>query len=170
MVKLHLGCGKRDFGPSWDHIDMADFPHIKSHDVTKLPYESGTVDIIYACHLIAYFDRDEFKEVLKEWRRVLRPGGCLRIATPDFYQMAKIYVKQRGANLSQFLGPVYGKMGTIYHKTTYDLYSLIELLSSCGFKNIRKYNRHATDHARYDDHSAAYIDGVLISLNVQCYV
>ncbi len=78
MVKLHLGCGKRDFGPSWDHIDMADFPHIKSHDVTKLTYESGTVDLIYACHLIAYFDRDEIVSILKEWRRVLRPGGCLR--------------------------------------------------------------------------------------------
>ncbi|MBL7382346.1 methyltransferase, partial [Escherichia coli] len=68
-IKLHIGCGKRDFGPDWDHIDKADFPHIKSKDVTNLPYETGTIDIIYACHLIAYFDREEIVPVLQEWRR-----------------------------------------------------------------------------------------------------
>lgn len=170
MVKLHLGCGKRDFGPMWDHIDQVDMPHIKSHDVTKLPYESNSVDVIYACHLIAYFDRVEIIPILQEWKRVLRPGGVLRLATPDFREMAYMYVRQNGSDLSQFLGPLYGKMGSpvIYHKTVYDFYSLIELLASVGFKSIRKYNHHNTEHHMVDDHSAAYIDGRLISLNVQC--
>lgn len=169
MVKLHLGCGKRDFGPSWVHIDKADFPHIKYKDVTKLPFETGTVDVIYACHLIAYFDREEIIPILKEWKRVLIPGGVLRLATPDFRAMAKMYLRENCSNLNQFLGPLYGKMEGIYHKTTYDLYSLIELLASVGFKDIRKYDRFKTDHARHDDHSAAMIDGNLISLNIQCY-
>lgn len=169
MVKLHLGCGKRDFGPSWVHIDKADFPHVKYKDVTKLPFETGTVDVIYACHLIAYFDREEIIPILKEWKRVLIPGGVLRLATPDFRAMAKIYLRENCSNLNQFLGPLYGKMDGIYHKTTYDLYSLIELLASVGFKDIRKYDRFKTDHARHDDHSAAMIDGNLISLNIQCY-
>ena len=169
MVKLHLGCGKRDFGPSWVHIDKADFPHIKYKDVTKLPFETGTVDVIYACHLIAYFDREEIIPILKEWKRVLIPGGVLRLATPDFRAMAKMYLRENCSNLNQFLGPLYGKMDGIYHKTTYDLYSLIELLASVGFKDIRKYDRFKTDHARHDDHSAAMIEGNLISLNIQCY-
>ena len=169
MVKLHLGCGKRDFGPSWVHIDKADFPHVKYKDVTKLPFETGTVDVIYACHLIAYFDREEIIPILKEWKRVLIPGGVLRLATPDFRAMAKIYLRENCSNLNQFLGPLYGKMEGIYHKTTYDLYSLIELLASVGFKDIRKYDRFKTDHARHDDHSAAMIEGNLISLNIQCY-
>lgn len=169
MVKLHLGCGKRDFGPTWVHIDKADFPHIKYKDVTKLPFETGTVDVIYACHLIAYFDREEIIPILKEWKRVLIPGGVLRLATPDFRAMAKMYLRENCSNLNQFLGPLYGKMEGIYHKTTYDLYSLIELLASVGFKDIRKYDRFKTDHARHDDHSAAMIEGNLISLNIQCY-
>ena len=169
MVKLHLGCGKRDFGPSWVHIDKADFPHVKYKDVTKLPFETGTVDVIYACHLIAYFDREEIIPILKEWKRVLIPGGVLRLATPDFRAMAKMYLRENCSNLNQFLGPLYGKMEGIYHKTTYDLYSLIELLASVGFKDIRKYDRFKTDHARHDDHSAAMIEGNLISLNIQCY-
>lgn len=169
MVKLHLGCGRRDFGPTWVHIDKADFPHVKYKDVTKLPFETGTVDVIYACHLIAYFDREEIIPILKEWKRVLIPGGVLRLATPDFRAMAKMYLRENCSNLNQFLGPLYGKMEGIYHKTTYDLYSLIELLASVGFKDIRKYDRFKTDHARHDDHSAAMIDGNLISLNIQCY-
>lgn len=169
MVKLHLGCGKRDFGPSWVHIDKADFPHIKYKDVTKLPFETGTVDVIYACHLIAYFDREEIIPILKEWKRVLIPCGVLRLATPDFRAMAKMYLRENCSNLNQFLGPLYGKMDGIYHKTTYDLYSIIELLASVGFKDIRKYDRFKTDHARHDDHSAAMIEGNLISLNIQCY-
>src|SRR5690348_17011631 len=169
QIKLHLGCGKRDFGTSWDHIDAIEAPHIKSHDVTKLPYETSSVDVIYASHLIAYFDRDEIILVLKEWKRVLRADGILRIATPDFKALTQLYARKNGSNLDELLGPMYGKMGSIYHKTCYDFYSIIELLSSVGFKRIRKYNRDMTDHSRYDDHSNAKIDGQLISLNVQCY-
>lgn len=169
QIKLHLGCGKRDFGVTWDHIDAEPWPHVKSHDVTKLPYETNSVDIIYASHLIAYFDREEIIPILREWKRVLRPDGILRIATPDFREMAKIYLKQNGADLGQCLGPIYGKMGTIYHKTCYDLYSLIEVLASVGFKGIKKYKHWLTDHSRYNDHSFAHIDGKLISLNVQCH-
>ena len=75
MLKLHLGCGKRDFGPDWVHIDAADFPHVTYKSVTRLPYKDKTVDVIYASHLIAYFDRDEIIKVFNEWHRVLKPGG-----------------------------------------------------------------------------------------------
>ena len=168
-MKLHLGCGKRNF-PGWEHIDAGNFEHVTSHDVTKLPYPDNSVDIIYASHLIAYFDRTEVKSVLREWKRVLKPGGLLRVATPDFKAMSKLYVKNKSCTLDSFLGPLYGKLeGGIYHKTVYDLYSLMEVLIIAGFKTPHKYNRWRTEHARYDDHSAAHIDGQLISLNVECY-
>ena len=186
-MKLHLGCGKRNF-PGWEHIDAGNFEHVTSHDVTKLPYPDNSVDIIYASHLIAYFDRTEIKNVLREWKRVLKPGGVLRVATPDFKAMAKLYVKNKSCTLDSFLGPLYGKWGEvtidtgsrcgqdsiqvkppIYHKTVYDLYSIMEVLIIAGFKTPHKYNRWRTEHARYDDHSAAHIDGQLISLNVECY-
>jgi len=28
MIKLHLGCGWRDFGSDWIHIDGGDYPHL----------------------------------------------------------------------------------------------------------------------------------------------
>lgn len=161
-IKLHIGCGKRDFGPDWDHIDKADFPHIKSKDVTNLPYETGTIDVIYACHLIAYFDREEIVPVLKEWRRVLKKGGVLRLATPNWDVLRKMAVPM--------LGPLYGKMGdpVIYHKTVYTFDSLKRLVTDAGFHYAKRYDHKKTEHAQFDDHSAAYHKDKLISLNIEC--
>ena len=177
MVKLNLGCGKRDFGSDWIHIDGADYPHIDSQNIESLDYRDKSVDFIYASHVIEYFDRKEVLPVLKEWKRVLRIDGVLRIAVPDFYQMAKLYLVD-SYDLEKFLGPLYGKMvmlkKTIYHKTVYDFNDLKELLEVVGFRNVNKYNWRETEHSEFDDHSQAYIphmdkeNGTLISLNVEC--
>ena len=193
-VKLHLGCGKRDFGDDWIHIDGGDFPHLHSHDVTQLPFEDNSVDLIYASHLLEYFDREEAVKVLSEWRRVLKyppggPGGVLRLAVPDFETMVILYLWKKEYKLESFLGPLYGKINmetvhmednrfkeskTVYHKTTYDLDSLEELLKSVGMENIHKYSWRETEHSEFDDHSQAFLPhmdkekGILISLNVEC--
>ena len=89
MIKINMGCGWRNFGSDWDHIDGGDYPHLDSKDILNLPYKDDTVDLIYASHVLEYFDIVEVKEVLREWRRVLKPGGELRIAVPDFEMMNK---------------------------------------------------------------------------------
>jgi predicted SAM-dependent methyltransferase len=65
MVKLNLGCGWRNFGEDWDHIDGGDYAHVKSHNVTKLPYVDDSVDLIYNSHIFEYFDREEGLKVLR---------------------------------------------------------------------------------------------------------
>lgn len=177
MIKLHLGCGKRNFGPDWLNIDGGDYKHLYSNDVTQLPIGNDEVDYIYASHLIEYFDREEVISLLAEWRRVLKEGGILRVAVPDFEAMVNLYVKEK-FDLSNFLGPLYGKMKmdsqTIYHKTVYDLESLKVLLLTSGFSRVKRYDWRYTEHRDFDDHSQAYLPkmnkehGTLISLNVQC--
>lgn len=184
-MKLHLGCGKRDFGEKWVHIDAGDFPHVTSHSITKLPFDDSSCSLIYASHVIEYFDRKEIIPVLKEWHRVIRPEGVIRLAVPDFRMMAELYTNSltcvgiRSCDIELFLGPLYGKMtpvgcqNSIYHKTVYDFTSLREILLSIGFCNIRKYDWKETEHAHIDDHSQAYLphmdkqSGALISLNVE---
>ena len=161
-----------------EDIDGGDYPHLKSKDIINLPYDDNSVDVIYASHVIEYFDRDEIKEVLLKWYQKLRPGGILRIAVPDFYAMVELYF-ENDVDLSKLLGPLYGKMKmgdtTIYHKTTYDYVSLKRLLEDVGFVYPQGYNWQQTDHAHIDDHSQAYIphmdkkNGTLISLNVECF-
>ena len=175
-MKINMGCGWRNFGDDWIHIDGGDYDHLDYTDITKLELKDESVDLIYASHVIEYFNQEEVKEVLSEWRRVLSPGGTLRVAVPDFSSMSWLY-QQGKVKLSEILGPLYGKMtmgdSFIYHKTVYDYATLASLLSGCGFRDVAEYDWRETDHADHDDHSQAYIshmdkdNGVLISLNVE---
>lgn len=178
MINLHLGCGWRNFGPDWIHIDSGDYEHLDKHDVTLLSYVDNSVDLIYASHLFEYFDRERGREVLKEWYRVLKPEGKLRIAVPDFEKMVKLY-NNGDVRLQDILGPLYGKMSMsdeiIYHKTTYDEIDLKSMLSEAGFRQIFRYDwRDYEVHRNNDDHSQAYLspkgdkeNGQLISLNLE---
>ena len=176
-MKLHIGCGKRDFGEDWIHIDGNNYPHIKYHNITKLPFSDDSVDIIYACHVFEYFDRDECKGVLSEWRRVLKPNGTLRLAVPDYEACANLYVQNK-IILDDYVGMFYGKWKLndcyIYHKTIYDFKSIKTLLEHNKFKNIKRYDWRDTEHSHIDDYSQAYVphmdkeNGTLISLNVEC--
>ena len=176
-MKFNIGCGWRNFGKSWIHIDGGDYDHLDSSDIYLKDYENGSGDLIYASHLIEYFDREEIVALLKRWKNVLKPNGVLRLAVPDFDVCAKLYTDGKYP-LDRFLGVLYGKMPmgdkTIYHKTTYDYSSLTTLLKETGMRKVKKYNWENTEHAQFDDHSQAYLpdmdkeNGTLISLNVEC--
>jgi len=178
LVKVNLGCGWRDFGGDWIHVDNGDYDHLDFKcDIKKLPFVDNYCDLIYSSHVIEYFDREEIKNVLEEWKRVLKPNGVLRLAVPNFEVMSKLYIEKKLA-LENILGPLYGKMSMdgikIYHKTVYDFVSLEQVLNDNGFVNVRLYDWRETDHASHDDHSQAYFphmdkeNGTLISLNVEC--
>jgi SAM-dependent methyltransferase len=176
MKKINLGCGWRNFGKDWIHIDGGDYPHLDSKDIINLPYEDNSIDLIYASHVIEYFDREEIVPILNKWKNKLKKGGVLRLAVPNFKSMAKLYI-EKNISLNKFLGPLYGKMKMgddfIYHRTTYDLEELNLLLEGSGFSDIKYYDWKTTEHSNFDDHSQAYIphmdknNGTLISLNVE---
>lgn len=178
MIKINMGCGWRDFGRDWVHIDGGDYPHLDYTSITDLSdFKDNSVDLIYASHVIEYFDRTEVVDLLNEWKRVLKIGGILRLAVPNFEALCKLYLGSK-IELDNCLGPLYGQMPmdkiTIYHKTTYDLKSLEKVLISCGFVGCKLYDWRETEHSQFDDHSQAFIphmdkeNGVLISLNVEC--
>ena len=178
-LQLHLGCGKR-YIPGFVHIDLDDQPHIDHRSrIDRLPmFGDETVELIYCCHAFEYFDRIQAPNVLREWRRVLRAGGILRLAVPDFAALAAVY-RSSGA-LDDVLGPLYGRIAVqdpegprvIYHRTVYDYRSLSDLCLTAGFQSVRRYDWRETIHKNYDDFSQAYkphMDkdhGVLISLNI----
>ena len=178
-LQLHLGCGKIRL-PDFINIDLAHLPSVDIvHDVMRLPmFHNDMVDLIYACHVLEYFDREEAKIVLTEWYRVLRIGGILRLAVPDFKAITRAY--NLGYGLDDKPGihnPLYGKMQIdhkwIYHKTVYDYASLVRLLNSVGFGKARPYDWRETSHSGIDDFSQSYLphmdkdNGILISLNVE---
>lgn len=179
-VRVHLGCGSREL-PGYVHVDLSDYPHIDHrHDIRSLPmFADRSVDLLYASHVLEYFDRVEVGPVLAEWRRVLAPGGTLRLAVPDFAALCTLY-GQTG-ELSRVLGPLYGRwkagpQTVLYHRTTYDFASLQEMLEQSGFHAVQRWDWREVftgPLAGFDDYSQAYYphmdkeNGLLISLNVQ---
>ena len=179
-MKLHLGCWHR-FIPGFIHVDLCDMPHIdymRSIDDLSV-FDDCSAELIYSSHSFEYFDRTKAVDVLKEWRRVLKPGGVLRLAVPDFDKLIEVY--KISGDVEKILGPLFGRMEIrslesemiIYHKTVYTFKSLKKLLTENGFDNVSVYNWQETIHKGYDDHSQAYYphmdkeNGILISLNIE---
>lgn len=174
-MKLHLGCGTR-YIPGFKHIDIVAEPHV---DVVAavddlFMIEEQSVDLIYACHVFEHFNRDVRGRVLAEWRRVLRPGGTLRVAVPDFESCARLYV-EGGATLREIHGLTVGGQRQVYdfHYALYDFDELRAAIEAAGFCDVRRYDWRKTEHADVDDYSQAYLphldkqNGTLVSLNVE---
>jgi predicted SAM-dependent methyltransferase len=177
-MKLHLGCGNKDFGEEWSHIDGDKcLEHTIGTDITCQTLGENSADIIYASHLLEYFDRSEAIILLNNWNRVLKKGGILRLSVPNFESLIDIY--RTTLTIEDILGPLYGKMRInenepyVYHKTVYTTKSLEILMHATGFKDINKWDWKNTDHTNHDDHSQAYYPhmdktkGIQVSLNLQ---
>lgn len=173
-MKLHLGCGKR-FIPGFVHIDVVPYDHIDHvtsiDNLSMIP--DNSVSLIYNCHVLEHFRRHDVDRVLREWHRVLQPGGTLRTSVPDFEGICQVYTRTK--DLSLVIGPVFGRQDYLYniHYNTFDFTTLKKYLEEAGFAKVRRYNWQDTEHADIDDYSQAYIphmdkeNGVLISLNVE---
>lgn len=175
--KLHLGCGPKAI-PGFFHVDALDYPHVdRRGPVDDLSFiATGTVSLIYACHLLEHFGRREYRGVLAEWFRVLAPGGVLRLAVPDFAACARLYVEGRLPNgIESIRGLICGgqKDEYDYHKIILDEERLTADLLELGFSAVRHWDWQQTEHAAIDDYSQSYLphmdkdSGTLMSLNLE---
>ena len=156
----NVGCGARNFGPEWLHIDGGDFEHLDGNDIFNLPCPDGSLDICYSSHLVSYVEDFQLQSLLRHWKSKLKPGGILRIATPDFEAMVKYYESVR--NVRDLFGPIFGFMymgeRIIYHKQFFDFNYLRHWLENIGgFENVRRYDFNKTEHSDHDDHSKAHL-------------
>lgn len=183
-IKLHLGCGKR-FLPGFVHIDINNLQHI-DHCTTidnLEMFDDNSVEEIYTCGAIGYYDREEMRSLLAEWNRVLIRGGVLRISVVDFEKQVELYLNS-GKTMDSLgvLGPIFGKWhytkpngdtSVVYKKTALDYKSLEKILNSNGFCDYRRYDWRDFLPKGYDDYSRAYVphndeNGTHIMLNVEC--
>ena len=91
-ARLNLGCGPHP-PPGWINADIRPYPGVDlCGDVQHgLALPDGAVDIAVAIHLLQDLPWGAIPPLLAELRRVLRPGGLLRIGVPDLERAIAAY-------------------------------------------------------------------------------
>lgn len=87
---LNIGCGKVKL-PGFVNIDLEPGADIQCDVTQGLPFADATVDGIYSEHFIEHLGQKDIIAFLRECRRVLKPGGRVRIATPDLDEVVRQY-------------------------------------------------------------------------------
>lgn len=177
--RLNIGCGKC-YLPGWINIDL--FSNVKADayaDMTSLPYANESFDLIYASHVLEHQHRHMIVATLNHWYSLLRPGGILRLAVPNFAAICQWYMegKQNQENevLDDLIGLLYGGQNSHLnrHTITFDAATLERDMNRSGFKDVKWWDWRLTDHSQHDDYSQAYLpklekqDGLLMSLNLE---
>lgn len=95
MKLLNLGCGDR-YHPAWINIDVAPrSPAVTAHDLTTgIPLESASCDVVYHSAVLEHIRPADAPAFLRECRRVLRPGGIMRVAVPDLERISELYLEK----------------------------------------------------------------------------
>jgi predicted SAM-dependent methyltransferase len=140
-IKLHLGCGEK-YIENFIHVDLVDGSHIDhcSNVDNLFMFEDNSVDLIYNCHVLEHFERNKYKNSLKEWFRVLKPNGTLRTLVPDYEKLHELYALEK--NISRIEGVLMGGQINMYdyHYTVFDYNKLERSLKEIGFKDIKRYD------------------------------
>ena len=148
-MKLDLGAGK--ISPD----GYRPMGHEHGSEIYPLPFEDGSVDAIRCSHCLEHFPQAQAVEIVKEWARVLRPGGTLRIAVPDFGKVAEGYL---GGKNQPTAGYIMGGQTDPddFHRAIFDREQLRALFSAAGLVMLRPWASEIDDCAAYD-----------ISLNIE---
>lgn len=172
-INIHLGSGKVNH-PDFINVDLNLFPHIHHlSDIGTLKmFQDNYADLIYTCHCLEHIPHPNIVNILKEWRRVLKPGGCLRISVPNFHTIVEIYKNTNNIDILQ--GPLMGAHDSKLnmHCTAFDEKYMKEKLLQSGFQTIRLWKHgEKGDYTSFDDWSGKCITigghNYPISLNIE---
>ena len=99
-LSVNFGSAGRGLA-DWINIDArSNHEHLYiAYDIRRsLPFQDGQVRRIFAEHVIEHVDfRDDIPHVFREFRRILEPGGVVRIVVPDAERFMSAYVQRSTA-------------------------------------------------------------------------
>jgi SAM-dependent methyltransferase len=131
----------------YDYIQFARGRDIEFGDIIKgLALADSVVEVLYSSHVLEHLDRHEVELYLKEARRILRPGGILRLVVPDLTLIFNKFNENHDADA--FITELYltqprprtftqrlrtAVVGSRIHQWAYDGASLSRVLLKNGF-------------------------------------
>lgn len=147
------------------------FPdNVRYGDIVRgLPLAPGSVDLLYASHILEHLAYEDMHLALRRSHDLLKPGGIFRLIVPDLALRARHYVealdKSDPEAASRFLEDCYlGErqrpqglqrlvrlFGNSAHLWMWDEASMTHALTAAGFHTIRRCSMGDSGHPAFDD-------------------
>ena len=135
-LKLNIGAGDVQID-GWTPIDRK-----HGSEAYPLDYPDNSVDEIRASHILEHFSFRDASEALRDWVRVLKPGGRIRISVPD---VDKVLTDGGRDRLFVLMG---GQTDADnFHRSAYDHDRLHAVMAQSGLVNINPWTSDNTDSA-----------------------
>lgn len=159
-------------------------------DATKpLPFDDNSFDYVYSEHMIEHISWADGQSMLKECRRILKPGGTIRIATPDLAVLLGLYghkkepLKDRyiqwitnrfieGIQVSKAPFVINNAFRNWGHQFIYDGELLEMALKESGFTNARRYGVGESDDMnlkRVETHGTNVADEEMVAFETMVF-
>jgi SAM-dependent methyltransferase len=151
-VKLNLGCGDKILA-GYTNVDVAASRAGKKPDVlcdlhALTPFADNAADEILSVHVVEHFWRWEIVGVLKEWVRVLKPGGRMIVECPNLQSACEAFLAspdlasgpgQEGQrSMWVFYGDPSWKDPLMVHRWGYTPKSLAAVMAEAGLVKLRQ--------------------------------
>lgn len=166
--KLHIGGNQPADG--WEILNAIpgeDVDHVcNAKDLSR--FSDGTFSEVYASHVVEHLDyKDELELALKEWYRVMEPGGKIYVSVPDLDVLAHLILSKEMLTIHDRFFVMRMMFGGHVDEYDYHVVGLNEefltvFLKIAGFENILKVD----GFGLFNDGSNANFKGVAISLNL----
>lgn len=163
VPKLQIGAGPNTL-IGWLNTDAVPTSReILYLDATKpFPFKDSTFDYVFSEHLIEHLTYSEGLFMLRECYRVLKPGGRIRIATPDLETLIGLYAQEKSELQQRYINWIVDIFLTeigIYresfvinaafrrfgHQFIYDHGTLESAMEEVGFVDVISYAPGETD-------------------------
>lgn len=165
---LHVGCGPFR-NPGWQNTDFINrrgfFRGLTDNeramdfhvDITEeLPYSDSCLDAIFAEEVIEHVDMRQGEHFIREAVRVLKPGGVLRLTTPDARGLCQVFAGDvKNVSVDDFepfwLNPYWSQdrwLNGVFrfygHQHIWSYEGLEQSLLSAGFARVERVKVHET--------------------------
>lgn len=144
---VNIGCGAYP-AEGFCNIDYAWGPGLLCFDITRgIPLPSSRLRGIFTEHCLEHISYADCINVLRDFHRILKPGGVARVVVPDGELYCSLYVRAQAGQSVSWPYAENGRLPIYYvnrimrdhgHRFIYDFDSMKEALLSVGFREVHR--------------------------------
>jgi len=173
VAKLQIGAGGAKGFPTWLNTDIEPQAGEAYLDAAKpFPIRDGALSYIFSEHLVEHLPYRDGAAMFRECRRTLKPGGKIRMATPNLLTLVQLFQDPKSEAARTY---IQGKLGADYwteelprtvspecvilnyemrswgHRFLYDPRTLRQSLEQAGFQSIQEFAPGESDDAELEN-------------------